>query len=445
MTGRIDDATLAYVDQASFAGFRALGRGPCIQFLWIVPGPLDLDAVRRLHSRLAYTLIGRRIRRSSLPFGRHSWEYTGELGGLVIDPTPMPLAQAVSWANANGYRPLDPECGPTWNLAARPLDHGAHALALSVSHSTADGTAIFDALRVALTELRGTPPSAPEGGPRGSRWGRDLRVTVRSVPDMVSALPAALRTLRSTDARPRVNGQRTVAAPRVDPHHVVEQPVVLAVLDEAQVRARGSKMGGSVTDLFVAISARLCELLGRVDDLGYVRVILPISRRTQADTRANAIESTIFMIPTPVSTHDLGIIREIVRRGIIDVGPMIKDMGSALAFTPYVPRRLVRRLEVVALGPPNTVGYSNLGVLPDHVRRVGGGTASLVAFWAVESFTPAILDHFGGLLGVSTCSGGGTTTLTVRAWQPGVVTTRASLASLIHAALDDFRLSASMI
>lgn len=442
---RLDDLTLDYMDQASFAGLRALGRGPCIQFLWIVPGPADVEAVKRLHARLAHTLIGRRIRRSPLPFGRHRWEYSEALGGLDIDATPMTGVDIVSWANANGARPVDPEIGPTWNLAVRALTDGNHAIALSVSHSTADGTGILDALRTALVDHVPVQRPAPGRETRAGLWRRDVGVIVRSTPDVVRALSAAVRTLRSTEARPRVKGKRTFAAPQVDPRQVVEQPVVIAVLDEGQVRARAAALGGSVTDLGVGVSARLSELLGRVDDQGNVRVILPISRRTDGDTRANALESTIVTIPTPVNSEDLSDIRRTLRQGIADVGPLIKDMGAALAFTPYTPKRLVRRLEVMALGPPNTAGLSNLGVLPDHVSSVGGMSASLVAFWVVESFTPAILEHFGGLLGVTTCSAGGTTTLTVRAWQPGIVTTRAHLAPLVTRALEDFGLHARVI
>lgn len=61
------DSTLAYIDQGSFLGLRALGRGPLAQYGWIYEHPVDLDAVRRFHHNLGHGLLGRRVERSPLP------------------------------------------------------------------------------------------------------------------------------------------------------------------------------------------------------------------------------------------------------------------------------------------------------------------------------------------------------------------------------------------
>ena len=62
------DNTLAYIDQASFLGFRALGRGPVPQVLWIYEHPVNLDNLRQFHRNLGHGLLGRRIERSPVPF-----------------------------------------------------------------------------------------------------------------------------------------------------------------------------------------------------------------------------------------------------------------------------------------------------------------------------------------------------------------------------------------
>ena len=67
------DNTLAYIDQASFLGLRALGRGPLIQFTWVYDRPVDIDGLRRFHRNLGHGLLGRLVERSPLPFGRHRW------------------------------------------------------------------------------------------------------------------------------------------------------------------------------------------------------------------------------------------------------------------------------------------------------------------------------------------------------------------------------------
>ncbi|MFI2842097.1 hypothetical protein [Mycolicibacterium sp. PDY-3] len=67
------DNTLAYIDQASFLGLRALGRGPIVQTVWVYDRSVDIDGLRRLRRELGHGLLGRRIERSVLPFGRHRW------------------------------------------------------------------------------------------------------------------------------------------------------------------------------------------------------------------------------------------------------------------------------------------------------------------------------------------------------------------------------------
>lgn len=58
------DNQLAYIDQGSFLGLRALGRGPHQQYVWVYDHDMDLDALGQFHHNLGYTLFGRRIERS---------------------------------------------------------------------------------------------------------------------------------------------------------------------------------------------------------------------------------------------------------------------------------------------------------------------------------------------------------------------------------------------
>ena len=51
------DNTLAYIDQASFLGLRALGHGPVIQFTWMYGRAVDLDALRRFHRNLGHGIL----------------------------------------------------------------------------------------------------------------------------------------------------------------------------------------------------------------------------------------------------------------------------------------------------------------------------------------------------------------------------------------------------
>lgn len=114
------DNTLAYMDQGSFLGLRALGRGPIIQAVWVYDNGVNLDGLRQFRRNLAKGLFGRRIERSVLPFGRHRW---------VADPDPQTLDMSVrerprsdlwSWADDCLRTPIDPERGPGWRLAVQP-------------------------------------------------------------------------------------------------------------------------------------------------------------------------------------------------------------------------------------------------------------------------------------------------------------------------------------
>ena len=78
------DNTLAYMDQGSYLGLRALRRGPVIQYVWIYERGVDMDGLRRFHRNLADGLLGRLVERSSLPFGRHHWVSSGEPGGIDV-------------------------------------------------------------------------------------------------------------------------------------------------------------------------------------------------------------------------------------------------------------------------------------------------------------------------------------------------------------------------
>jgi hypothetical protein len=106
------DCTLAYIDQASFLGLRALGRGPLVQFSWIYERPVDLDGLRRLHRNLGHGLLGRLIERSAVPFGRHHWVAWAGPADLAVTAAPRPRDQATAWLDEQLALPIDPEHGP---------------------------------------------------------------------------------------------------------------------------------------------------------------------------------------------------------------------------------------------------------------------------------------------------------------------------------------------
>ena len=67
------DNRLALMDQAFFAAQHASGHQFLIQCVWVYEHAIDFAELRRFHHNLGHGLLGRRIERSPLPFGRHRW------------------------------------------------------------------------------------------------------------------------------------------------------------------------------------------------------------------------------------------------------------------------------------------------------------------------------------------------------------------------------------
>ncbi|MGB8407349.1 MAG: hypothetical protein WCE30_25135, partial [Mycobacterium sp.] len=140
------DDVLAYVDQAMFLGLRATGQAAVMQSVWVYEHPVDMDGLRRFHYNFGHGLWGRRIEPSILPFGRHRW--VSSLG----PPLPIrieevrPRSELSDWLDEHAQVPLDPEWGPSWELALQPLDDGATALSLVVSHCIGDGGGMLRAM-----------------------------------------------------------------------------------------------------------------------------------------------------------------------------------------------------------------------------------------------------------------------------------------------------------
>jgi len=117
------DNTLAYIDQASFLGLRALGRGPLIQFTWVYDRPVDVEGLRRFHRNLGHGLLGRRVERSPLPFGRHRWvAFTGPEHGLTV--MTVSLASGPTTVRATTCGP-GPTSGPPCPSTPRSDRNGA--------------------------------------------------------------------------------------------------------------------------------------------------------------------------------------------------------------------------------------------------------------------------------------------------------------------------------
>jgi hypothetical protein len=438
--------TLEYIDQGSFLALRALGRGPLIQFTWIYDRPVDIEGLRRFHANLGYGLLGRRIERSALPFGRDRWVAAPGPADIDIAATDRPRSQVWLWADERVRLPIDPQTGPSWHLGVQPLTGGGGAVTLVVSHSVGDAKAINIAITDAVRDFRrdlGYPP--PGSRTRGQAVLEDARQALRNVPDMAKAVVSAVKVARAESEGLSTSVKSGGRQRSNRPASEVVAPNVAVFFDAEHWDERARSLGGTSNSLFAALGARMGHILGRTDEQGLVRLSLPVSERGDDDMRANALtEASVIADPTLV-TSDLSTIRRDVKQALTKLSEAPNELLGPLALVPLTPGVLVRRLEGMVQQVGNPVGCSNIGEIEAVINRPDGNDADYLTIRMLEpKVTTAILDRMGGLLFLVSGRVHGRVFVTVASWVVGAANTREALRDYVRQALDDRGLSGTV-
>lgn len=439
------DDTLAYIDQGSFLALRALGRGPIDQAIWIYDRPVDLEGLLRFRRNLGNGLLGRRIERSPLPFGRHRW---------VADPDPQSLDMSSrecrrgdvwSWVDACLSTPIDPEHGPSWRLALQPFSDGGAAVSLVTSHSIVDGlgliTSVVDAVNGVDRELC---YPAPNSRTRGRALVEDAREILGSVPSMARAAAVSIRVARaeSGDLATSFKAGRSTAAGDDRP---LVPPSVVAFVDTEQWDECARRLGGTSNSLFSGVAARLGHHLGRVDNDGLAYLSWPVSDRTEGDTRANALlEASMSVDPEQVVT-DLSALRAATKKALSESAENSVRMTGPLPLTPLTPQVMLRRLEGMVLAVNSPIACSNMGELDPAFGRIDGADADFAVIRGLEpQITSRVLNRIGGQLLVAGCRFGGRMSLAVGAWTVGRSNSKEEVREIVIDALADFGLTGTV-
>ncbi|HCA52663.1 MAG TPA: hypothetical protein DEP24_07070 [Mycobacterium sp.] len=371
------DNTLDYIDQASFLGLRALGHGPVIQFTWIYGRGIDLDGLRRFHHNLGHGLLGRRIERSALPFGRHRWVVWPSLD-IGVASRARPRTELSAWTDEQAALPIDPEFGPSWRLAVQTFTNGEAAVTLVVSHTVADGVgiavAVTDAAKGATRNL-----GYPTGGLRTKKQALldDSRAIARTLPQMARALAAAVR-LALTNGGIDSTGRPTTSYTAEDPSEVVRLRSLTAYIDMRQWDERAKSLGGTSNSLFLGIAARIGQGLGWIEHDGTVTLSIPVNERTDGDTRGNALTAVRLTADPSTVADDLTDLRAGLKAALLTLGQAHNELVAPLPLTPMVPKAVARRLEGMVVGGA-LLGSSNLGDLDPAVNRPDGTDADFFA------------------------------------------------------------------
>jgi hypothetical protein len=447
MTAARPDNRLSFTDQLLFLGQRATGQELVVQAVWVYERAVDFDGLRRFHRNLGYGLLGRRIERSPLPFGRHRWVSSlGPPSDLDIVESARPRAELSDWADERAQLPIDPESGPGWHVGVLPMTDGSTAVSLVLSHCLSDGLGglqtVVDAIKGNRRDL-GYPPPRSRTRLRGGV--SDLRETVQGLPTTARTLAVAAKLgFRRRHEIARSGASRATATRSEGDDHTVVLPAVTIYIDLDEWDACANSRGGTSYSLVAGLAAKFGERLGRrrASD-GAVTLHIPISDRMPDDTRANAASLAIVTVdPTQVTT-DLSFARAEIKQALKTLRETPDETLRLLPLTPFMPKRAVKRGSDVVFGFDDLpVSCSNLGDVDPVVARVDGTDAEYVMLRGVDRHvTRQFLERRRGLLTVLAGRIGGKISITVVAYQPDGPNSKCYLRELAAQTLAELGLS----
>ncbi|OMC08737.1 hypothetical protein [Mycolicibacterium fortuitum] len=442
------DNRLALADEALLAEHRAAGMNVVIQVTWLYDRAIDLDALRRFHHHLGQGLLGRRIERPALPIARHRWVLDSGRSDVDVAESTRPRAELSTWVDERSQLPVDAESGPGWHIGVLPLDDGSTAISLVLSHNLIDG------LGLALVIVEGTlgktrdlgyPP--PQSRTRMRALAEDARQTARDVPKAARALVTAVKSARE-QTRAKAE-DKTSSAPHPAPvepagtDDVVLVPALTIYVDLDQWDARAETLGGASHTLAAAFAAKFGERIGRAREAdGAVTLQIPMSDRTEDDTRAMALSyARVTIDPAPVTT-DLRAVRAAIKQTLSTLKETSEQAKQLLWLPSFMPKRMLKQMVArVPADPDRSVFCSYLGDLNALISQADGTMAEFAnARTTGQRESRRLLDRTGGRLVILSGRLNGKIFISVGAYQPGAENTTVALRDLAERTLADFDL-----
>ncbi|BCI79224.1 hypothetical protein MTY66_08490 [Mycolicibacterium sp. TY66] len=440
------DDRLAYLDQAAFLALRA-SHGTVLQMTWIYDRAVDVAALRRFHHNLGHGLLGRLIERASVPFARDRWVRSPAAPDIDFAVKARPRAAVSAWSDERARLPLDPERGPGWHLGVLPLEGGATAISLVASHLIVDaiafGQAVADAVEGRTHDLGYLPARSR---PRGRALREDLRQTVKDLPDMAHGVAAVARIARrgASESAPQA---KPAPPSKAGSDQKVDVPGLTAQIDLSAWDARAKSLGGGSNSLIAGIACRLAVATGRVQEDGTVTLRFVLSRRTEGDTRANALTSADVVVDPTHVAKDLADIRAKITRATLETIENPDDEAlTPTALAAVTPKWAVRKFGAMAAGGAVLpVTCSNVGDVPAAVSRPDGTEADYLSMRSVEpDITKGLLEAMGGQMFLSSGRAGGKMSIRISAYLPGRLDTREALRDTVSRVLAEFDLDAQI-
>ncbi len=442
------DNRLSFMDQAMFIVQRATGRNAIVQCVWVYEHPIDFEALTRFHRNLGDGLLGRRIERSPLPFARHRWVRDRGTADIDIAERARPRAELSDWLDERAQLWVDAERGPGWHLGVLPLTEGSTAVSLVASHCLVDGLGVVGAVADAAggnTRDLGYPP--PHSRTRLRALAQDARQTVQGGPEVWRAITrlAKMARRRPRDASPSPPS-RPLPVHTADLDEPVVVPSVAVHVDLDDWDGRAKDLGGSSHHLAAGFGAKLAEYMGRrrFRD-GAVTLQIPLSDRTDGDTRANTLSFVdVGIDPAPV-TSDLTDARAAIRQAFETLRRAPEQASPLLPLAPlapFAPKRTLKRLTEAAFSYGDLpVAFSSMGDMPP-LAGSPDGTEAEYAFGGgvIQRVKRGDLERAHGELALFLLRIGGKMCITVSAYRPGEKNSKSHLRDLAARALAEFHL-----
>ncbi len=444
------DNRLALADEALLAEHHAADMNVIIQVTWLYGHTVDLDALRRFHHNLGQGLLGRRIERPALPIARHRWVADPGSSDIDVAQHARPRTEFSDWVDERSQLRIDPESGPGWHIGVLPLEDGTTAISLVLSHNLIDGLGLaLVIVEAALGKTRDLGYPRPMSRTRLRAVGQDARQTARDVPQVARSVVAAGKLARK-QARDRSETKPSTAPLPIHeaiPDDLVLVPAITIYVGLEDWDARADALAGASHTLAAAFAARFGERIGRRRaDNGTVTLQIPISERTEDDTRAMALSYARVSIDPTSLTTDLRDVRSAIKQTLTTMKEASDESKQLLWLPSFTPKRALKRMVArMPADPDQSVFCSYLGDLSSMIGYPAGTLADFQNARATgQRERRQLLERTGGRMFILSGRLNGRIFISVGAYQPGGKNTKEALLELAELTLADFELTAEI-
>ncbi|MFE9581361.1 hypothetical protein ACFYO1_33645 [Nocardia sp. NPDC006044] len=431
MTYRLGD-----IDCVSARGHSALGGTLAIQAVWHYDRPVDTAALADFHAALRHGRLGRVVAAAMIPAAGDRWSARAEFAPLEASESPIPRGELEAWIDAQGRAELRTFGGPAWRLSATACDNGESAVSLLASHTIADGRAFCAAIAEAVADKRFELSYPTDEFGRMRLLFGDFRDAARRGGALVKAAGLAVQLAlgRRGDTPAARGADQDFRLPTVD-----------ATIPAQHWHAAARDRGGSATTLAVAVTAALATEIGRTDEQGRARMMMPVSTRAEADERANALASIDFEVDLRAGPlTDLAPLRTLMKEKLNAAVTGERPVAPLIPVAVALPRRLFGVLVRKVAADATVSVCSNLGELDPQMLRVDGRPASKIRLGLVNQSldSQAVLTERGGNLYVSLFESDGRITIRFNGFHPPKLVDNEKLAEVVQRVLAGYGLTA---